>query len=133
MSRRVKGPATPIAGPKKSLGTAATRTIAGSKPAWVSCATRRGANICPVTTVMAPAGMEPRPRATARANPSSNRRTRPIPSSAIGKPSYADALGSGRSEEHTSELQSPVHLVCRLLLEKKINVGQLRDGDFEVL
>src|SRR5438876_7639712 len=27
--------------------------------------------------------------------------------------------GDGRSEEHTSELQSPVHLVCRLLLEKK--------------
>src|SRR6266487_1070276 len=32
-----------------------------------------------------------------------------------------DAPGAGRtrSEEHTSELQSPVHLVCRLLLEKK--------------
>src|SRR5690348_18170421 len=29
-------------------------------------------------------------------------------------------IGSAkRSEEHTSELQSPVHLVCRLLLEKK--------------
>src|SRR5690348_17998904 len=28
---------------------------------------------------------------------------------------------SPRSEEHTSELQSPVHLVCRLLLEKKKN------------
>src|SRR5258708_13963626 len=27
--------------------------------------------------------------------------------------------GSRRSEEHTSELQSPDHLVCRLLLEKK--------------
>src|SRR5258708_20831496 len=27
--------------------------------------------------------------------------------------------GRGRSEEHTSELQSPDHLVCRLLLEKK--------------
>src|SRR5258708_29407951 len=27
--------------------------------------------------------------------------------------------GTGRSEEHTSELQSPDHLVCRLLLEKK--------------
>src|SRR5207244_9443320 len=27
--------------------------------------------------------------------------------------------GIGRSEEHTSELQSPDHLVCRLLLEKK--------------
>src|SRR5690348_17865781 len=29
------------------------------------------------------------------------------------------ASASRRSEEHTSELQSPVHLVCRLLLEKK--------------
>src|SRR5438552_9735704 len=28
---------------------------------------------------------------------------------------------SSRSEEHTSELQSPDHLVCRLLLEKKKN------------
>src|SRR5690348_18140820 len=28
-------------------------------------------------------------------------------------------VDQGRSEEHTSELQSPVHLVCRLLLEKK--------------
>src|SRR6266581_206391 len=28
-------------------------------------------------------------------------------------------VSGGRSEEHTSELQSPVHLVCRLLLEKK--------------
>src|SRR5256885_2429989 len=27
--------------------------------------------------------------------------------------------GQGRSEEHTSELQSPCNLVCRLLLEKK--------------
>src|SRR5690348_17972792 len=30
--------------------------------------------------------------------------------------------GKVRSEEHTSELQSPVHLVCRLLLEKKKNI-----------
>src|SRR5690348_17600355 len=29
------------------------------------------------------------------------------------------AENNTRSEEHTSELQSPVHLVCRLLLEKK--------------
>src|SRR5256885_8402501 len=28
----------------------------------------------------------------------------------------------GRSEEHTSELQSPCNLVCRLLLEKKIHL-----------
>src|SRR5438876_5319988 len=34
---------------------------------------------------------------------------------------YGQDIGSSyqRSEEHTSELQSPVHLVCRLLLEKK--------------
>src|SRR3712207_7633741 len=31
----------------------------------------------------------------------------------------------GRSEEHTSELQSRQYLVCRLLLEKKINTHQL--------
>src|SRR3712207_8923542 len=37
----------------------------------------------------------------------------------------AGALASGppRSEEHTSELQSRQYLVCRLLLEKKENVG----------
>src|SRR2546429_4063698 len=31
----------------------------------------------------------------------------------------ADRFWSARSEEHTSELQSRLHLVCRLLLEKK--------------
>src|SRR5258708_21915464 len=30
-----------------------------------------------------------------------------------------ESLACARSEEHTSELQSPDHLVCRLLLEKK--------------
>src|SRR5690348_17556416 len=33
--------------------------------------------------------------------------------------SGAENANNSRSEEHTSELQSPVHLVCRLLLEKK--------------
>src|SRR5207244_7112817 len=32
---------------------------------------------------------------------------------------FEAAVGGTRSEEHTSELQSPDHLVCRLLLEKK--------------
>src|SRR5256885_9010472 len=45
--------------------------------------------------------------------------------------------GCARSEEHTSELQSPCNLVCRLLLEKKkiqtlstrhLNIRQLRRG-----
>src|SRR2546426_2981539 len=33
----------------------------------------------------------------------------------------AQGVGEVRSEEHTSELQSPCNLVCRLLLEKKKN------------
>src|SRR5690348_18021082 len=38
----------------------------------------------------------------------------------LGRDRAADAAALHReSEEHTSELQSPVHLVCRLLLEKK--------------
>src|SRR6202040_4441039 len=51
--------------------------------------------------------------------PISDRLTKPrsgtvIASSPVSPP-------RSRSEEHTSELQSPVHLVCRLLLEKKKN------------
>src|SRR5207244_13210577 len=36
-----------------------------------------------------------------------------------GNPVYTAPADLTRSEEHTSELQSPDHLVCRLLLEKK--------------
>src|SRR2546426_7939117 len=32
---------------------------------------------------------------------------------------FENGKGTNRSEEHTSELQSPCNLVCRLLLEKK--------------
>src|SRR6185436_20564232 len=39
--------------------------------------------------------------------------------SASQGPAGAAASAGPRSEEHTSELQSPDHLVCRLLLEKK--------------
>src|SRR5437879_8533459 len=35
------------------------------------------------------------------------------------KKALAEVLPDRRSEEHTSELQSPMYLVCRLLLEKK--------------
>src|SRR2546422_8612183 len=44
----------------------------------------------------------------------------------------AVGLGTWRSEEHTSELQSRLHLVCRLLLEKKkttsLHVGNCTHG-----
>src|SRR5437764_10250069 len=36
-----------------------------------------------------------------------------------GQPIILSLSGGHRSEEHTSELQSPMYLVCRLLLEKK--------------
>src|SRR5258708_25838761 len=39
-----------------------------------------------------------------------------------GKEKKSGFLPDFRSEEHTSELQSPDHLVCRLLLEKKKNI-----------
>src|SRR6266705_7124120 len=45
-----------------------------------------------------------------------------LPISHVGHPPRAHAPGPGRrprSEEHTSELQSPYDIVCRLLLEKK--------------
>src|SRR6202171_6735268 len=37
-----------------------------------------------------------------------------------------------RSEEHTSELQSPSYLVCRLLLEKKENTSELQSPSYLV-
>src|SRR2546422_4888533 len=37
----------------------------------------------------------------------------------LNQPGDRATWGQGRSEEHTSELQSRLHLVCRLLLEKK--------------
>src|SRR2546422_5544129 len=41
-------------------------------------------------------------------------------------------LGEHRSEEHTSELQSRLHLVCRLLLEKKKKNIYARDSIFDL-
>src|SRR2546426_8206892 len=53
-----------------------------------------------------------------------------VGSAEVGSPEVDSAeVGSvevGRSEEHTSELQSPCNLVCRLLLEKKKTI-KLRD------
>src|SRR3989454_12440333 len=74
-----------------------------------------------------PAALLPRDRPDARAEA----RAHPVPAApqlqegprAPQRPAHAvprrSALRLGRSEEHTSELQSPCNLVCRLLLEKK--------------
>src|SRR3712207_8974047 len=64
-------------------------------------------------------------------NPQSNSSNQTVNTQQISQPKPADAVqfsagktqikagNSGRSEEHTSELQSRQYLVCRLLLEKK--------------
>src|SRR5438445_4106368 len=45
-----------------------------------------------------------------------------LPQPLVRHPTHSDSGGGrGRSEEHTSELQSRQYLVCRLLLEKKKN------------
>src|SRR5947208_10937302 len=63
-----------------------------------------------------------------RSHPADSRRSRSAGATAFGAaptPGRARSSSPGRgrttsrSEEHTSELQSPDHLVCRLLLEKK--------------
>src|SRR5690348_17391020 len=46
----------------------------------------------------------------------------PPPGAVRGRRAACPKTPTRRSEEHTSELQSPVHLVCRLLLEKKKNI-----------
>src|SRR5258708_21682325 len=56
---------------------------------------------------------------------------------ASGSPARTDVPTAGRadaprSEEHTSELQSPDHLVCRLLLEKKKGERDIRAIDAQL-
>src|SRR3712207_9567724 len=57
------------------------------------------------------------PDADGRAAP--GERERVLPGRARGGAAVQGRDGEGRSEEHTSELQSRQYLVCRLLLEKK--------------
>src|SRR5437764_13588044 len=67
-------------------------------------------------------GAAPRGRAPAGRCPRPPRRPRPpAPPSPAARPraSRTPPRARSRSEEHTSELQSPMYLVCRLLLEKK--------------
>src|SRR5437762_8388200 len=51
-------------------------------------------------------------------------RSRPWPRSSRTRRGSSGACA--RSEEHTSELQSPMYLVCRLLLEKKKNINKTK-------
>src|SRR5437762_7428040 len=71
------------------------------------------------------------PRPSARPRPHPAGPSRAVPRSAphamaLLDEGVAERLGE-RSEEHTSELQSPMYLVCRLLLEKKKKLHNERD------
>src|SRR6266487_1753093 len=111
-----------------------TCTFSGSLTSMpISTGSHEKASVKPISRAIAPTALarpvwtgsrgSSRPRAGSRpTTPVSPRRPR------CGRP----AGRSGRSEEHTSELQSPVHLVCRLLLEKKkqqIVVHRCRSGE----
>src|SRR2546422_7336697 len=63
----------------------------------------------PYTTLFRSARMSRRRRKLDRSTPGGGARSSRV----------REATGVERSEEHTSELQSRLHLVCRLLLEKK--------------
>src|SRR5690348_17972988 len=66
------------------------------------------------------ADSEPRVAIVVRAAAPITRRAMVAASGTVEPRATSDvAFEVPRSEEHTSELQSPVHLVCRLLLEKK--------------
>src|SRR5256885_6504564 len=54
----------------------------------------------------------------ARQEPRQEIRHRRLATAALAQDAH-ELVGGDRSEEHTSELQSPCNLVCRLLLEKK--------------
>src|SRR3712207_6968757 len=67
-----------------------------------------------------------RPPTSVVATPITVKRITPMPSWIIIRPFNLTAgmplpIATGRSEEHTSELQSRQYLVCRLLLEKNDN------------
>src|SRR2546422_7829876 len=75
----------------------------------------------PYTTLFRSAGPAPPPRGLRRGRGRHARRAlrrarHGRRAAALGRPTER---GGARSEEHTSELQSRLHLVCRLLLEKK--------------
>src|SRR2546422_7782126 len=78
----------------------------------------------PYTTLFRSIARNPKPRpdsitVSSRANePCGATSPRPSVKKVVPQGSFARLL-TVRSEEHTSELQSRLHLVCRLLLEKK--------------
>src|SRR5256885_2515740 len=122
--RKTRKITTPKANTIKSPITSATkksRQLAAPDLSLSPRASRQARNSCTTRGNRNPqlaTAASSRPQRTAL-------RTEPAPgwdsavTSQISRFTTSSALSSMRSEEHTSELQSPCNLVCRLLLEKK--------------
>src|SRR5690625_7033494 len=85
----------------------------GALRALPSFPTRRSSDLVPAAALPAPGGAIGRRRGDLALDVSARRRGQP------GISTDRAGWDHPRSEEHTSELQSRGHLVCRLLLEKK--------------
>src|SRR5258708_30272123 len=73
----------------------------------------------PYTTLFRSGGITSDVCSVTRRSPYQTRSPTAAARSRAGSQSRLQGPDLARSEEHTSELQSPDHLVCRLLLEKK--------------
>src|SRR5439155_24901313 len=91
----------------------ATLSLHDALPIWIT-ADAALPEIFPLTV----AGARGRGELATLSVPAALTRKWPSLTSLEGAPAFNEA-GERRSEEHTSELQSRGHLVCRLLLEKK--------------
>src|SRR2546422_1726115 len=82
---------------------------------------RSPAVFCPSWIVTGPVKLTVRPRLSCSDSCPETVVGRPRVDGRVQDPARLtfDTASLGRSEEHTSELQSRLHLVCRLLLEKK--------------
>src|SRR5437764_3161939 len=116
MSKTILAPTALISGPAATGPSGPVRNI--SPIAADSTLARSAAGVRVVMTVKigAPVRGATNPhRTSTAATPTAGRG---IPSNSFGIDASTNPAAA-RSEEHTSELQSPMYLVCRLLLEKK--------------
>src|SRR5258708_27052662 len=108
--------------------------LPGARPSSMSTfdtVRRSGINASLTTIVLLPVPLRPtvyqssmtsmssRGRSIQRRSGGPSTPSRLMGTAAVSQLQWSTPLEKKRSEEHTSELQSPDHLVCRLLLEKK--------------
>src|SRR6266446_7309228 len=89
------------------------RTLPIPDPSFATFACRASSSPALLRSAKPPPRPRPRPAISSPTSPNAE-----APAGARCRVS-SSRLIAGRSEEHTSELQSPCNLVCRLLLEKK--------------